>query len=75
MKKVTKIKEPKWKKVYSIDIKYETISLADLLETIKSHVPDGTSYDDIKLEFDVQEERGYYDDVMITSEVHIKIKE
>lgn len=69
-----KVKKPVWKTVHTMDVKYDSFSLKNFVEEIKQHVPEGTADEDIDLEFIVEEEHGYYDDVLITATMLVKVK-
>lgn len=67
-------KKPTWIKVNSKDIKYTSLSYQDILDWAKD-VPQGTKKEDIKFEFEIEEEWGYYDDVMINATMILYYKE
>lgn len=63
-----------WQLVASRDVKYDYFSLAELLSWIKENVPEGTANEDIRLEVEVDDTRGYYDDVIITAELNLSVR-
>lgn len=63
-----------WKQVVTRDIKYEYSTLAEFLSWIRGNVPEGTKDEDIRLEVEVDDTRGYYDDIIITAEMIISVK-
>lgn len=73
-KKTPKPKPLKWEVVDTHDIKYGYFTLEEFLEQIRQNVPDGTKDEDILLEVDVDDTRGYYDDVIISVEMKVSTK-
>jgi hypothetical protein len=63
-----------WEKVATRDIKYEYSTLAELLSWIRRSVPEGTKDEDICIEVDVDDTRGYYDDVIISVEMTLSVR-
>jgi hypothetical protein len=63
-----------WKKVATRDIKYEYSTLAELLSWIKQSVPEGTKEEDILIEVEVDDTKGYYDDIIITAEMKLSVR-
>lgn len=71
-----KVKIPQWKTVSTrTDIKYDTVSLSELKEWIKESVPAGTPDEEIRLSFDIDDTRGYYDDVIIEASMELQVLE
>lgn len=79
-KKTTKIKtaivrtREVWKTAYTTDVKYDSISYSQLMQLVHDHVPPGTPLTDIKFEFDVGLEWGYYDDYTTEAKMSINYK-
>jgi hypothetical protein len=70
------VKVPKWKTVArNPDIKYVSISFSELKEWIKNCVPVGTPDEEIRLNFDISQDWGYYDDVVVESTMELQILE
>jgi hypothetical protein len=65
---------PVWKFLVSESIKDDTWILSDLIAWIKEKVPEGTKEEDIRLDFSVDEEPTYYDEVIISSHMNISVK-
>jgi hypothetical protein len=68
-------KKQVWKKVGTIDIKYDTLTLDAFLEQIKTFVPEGTKNEDIQVSFEVDYETSYYDEIIIDAVMEISVKE
>jgi hypothetical protein len=62
-----------WEIIATKDIKYESIPYLELMQWIMNSVPQGTDLKDIKLEFDIDYKKDYYDEFTIDAEMHLKI--
>lgn len=74
MKKKAKQFIPEWKEVARRDCKYDCISLPYFLDWIKESVPKGTPRKDIEIEFEVNEEPTYYDEVIISVDMILRVR-
>jgi hypothetical protein len=63
-----------WHRVASSDVKYESFTMDSFLEWVQSHVPPNTLNEDIKFDFSVEEEKTYYDDIIITVEMNLYVR-
>lgn len=63
-----------WEIVATRDVKHEYFTLAELLSWIEENVPEGTNEEDIRLEVEVDDTRGYYDDIIITAEMQLSVR-
>jgi hypothetical protein len=66
--------KPEWEVVATRDVKYDYFTLTELLSWVKEHVPEGTKDEDIRLEVEVDDTRGYYDDIIITAEMKLSVR-
>lgn len=69
-KKVT-VKKPQWILVDTRDIKYEELTLTELLDWIKSKTPEGTSPDEVKVSFETDWRTWYYDDIIVEASMYL----
>lgn len=56
-------------KVAERDIRFDCMSLIDLLEWAMHSVPKGTKMQDIQLDFETDSSTGYYDDIIIDAKM------
>jgi hypothetical protein len=73
-KSVAVVPQPVWQVVDRRDIKYDQYLLSELISRIMSSVPPGTEQEDIRIEFEVDDTRGYYDDIIISAEMIISVR-
>lgn len=66
-KKNSKIEQKTWKTVSQWDIKNESIFYINLLQWIMNNVPQGTSLENIRIDFETSNQCGYCDNVVIDS--------
>ena len=64
----------KWEVVFKHDVKYNDFTLAELLTWIRDHVPAGTRNEDVRLEVEIDQSSGYYDEVIIDAELRISVE-
>ena len=63
-----------WKVVATRGVKYDSFTLEELLSWIKQNVPEGTANEDIRLEVEVDDTKGYYDDIIITADMVLSVR-
>lgn len=63
-----------WKVVATRDVKYDSFTLEELLSWVKKHVPEGTANEDIRLEVEVDDTKGYYDDIIISADMVLSVR-
>lgn len=69
------VKKPVWTAVETHDIKYGYFTLEEFLKMVKGKVPEGTKDSDILLAVDVDDTRGYYDDIIFSVEMKVSVKQ
>lgn len=70
-KKKAATKKPEWVLADTKDIKYDSLTLTELLGWIKQHVPEGTPSDEVKVEFDTSYYTWYYDDITVEATMQL----
>lgn len=62
-----------WETMATKDIRYESISYLELMQWVMNNVPQGTDMKDIKFQFDVDYNQGYYDEFTIDAEMQLQV--
>lgn len=70
-KKKAAPKKPEWVLVDTRDIKYDELTLTELLAWIKDKTPEGTSPDEIKVSFEIDQSTWYYDETIVEATMQL----
>lgn len=71
--KNSKVEQKTWKTVSQWDVKNESIPYIDFLQWIMNNTPQGTPLENIRIDFETIDQRGYYDDIIIDSIMKLSI--
>lgn len=75
-KAVVPVKQPKWIPLETISgIKWDSFTLGELEERALKLAPKGTTVDDIRISFEMDEEPTYYDEIIIDLDLIIEYLE